>query len=389
MFLTVPRLLCSLLAFAAVDIAVGSATGNSSIAPRAAALDFSTSQWIWTNDVSGGAAPVGSRAFRKDFTAPLGKTPVQADIIIAVDNGFTLYVNGAEVGTGGDFRFAERFCVPLCTCLNVFAVTGVNAGGPAGLIATILVTYSDGTTSTLVSDTTWRASVTVPAGYEQLSYDDSSWKPAIAEGAEPIAPWGQTTIPSVPPALSLTNADWIWTSEVVNGNAPPGPRAFRRTYTPPTGQTPTSATIIMVADNGYSLYVNGVLVGSGTDFHIAQTYTVNLSPAQEVVFAVYAVNADVVPNPAGLLAIIEVNSVAEGCDCTSGAIFVTDGSWKSNTGTPIGFQLPGYDDSSWPAATVEGPYGMAPWGTVTVTAASGPVNALAGAPASQANSTAA
>lgn len=303
---------------------------------------------------------------------------------MTADNSLTLYVNGIGVGTGGDYRFAERFCVPLCSCLNVFAVTAVNGAttpNPAGLLAAIQITYSDGTTSTIVSDTTWRDSTTVPSGYEQLSFDDNSWKPAVAEGAYGVSPWGQIAIPSAPPVLSLTNADWIWTNEVVNGVAPPGNRAFRRTYTPPPGQTPTSATIIMVADNAYSLYVNGVLVGSGTDFHTAQTYTVTLSPAPEVVFAVFAQNADVVNNPAGLLAAIEINTAE--CNCTAGVMFVTDGGWKSNTGTPLGFQLPGYDDSTWPAATVEGPYGMAPWGTVTVSPSSGPVSPIGGAPASQ------
>jgi hypothetical protein len=281
--------------------------------------------------VSGGAAPLGARAFRKDFTPPLGKTPVQADILMTVDNGLTLYVNGGEVGTGGDFRFAERFCVPLRPCLNVFAVTGVNTGGPAGLLAAIQITYSDGTTSTLVSDTTWRYSTSVPTGYEQLSYDANSWPTAIAEGAYGVAPWGQIAIPSDPPVLSLTNANWIWTNEVANGVTPPGARAFRRTYTPPAGQRATSATIIIVTDNAYTLYVNGVLVGSGTDFHVAQKYTIDLAPAPNVVFAVYAVNTATVNNPAGLLAAIEINSVGE-CNCTSGAYFMTDGGWKSNTG---------------------------------------------------------
>ncbi|KAF8191421.1 hypothetical protein K438DRAFT_1590860 [Mycena galopus ATCC 62051] len=359
------------------------------IVPGATALDFGASQWIWTNPA--GNAPVGTDAFRKDFVAPLGKTPVQADIIMTADNAFTLYVNGGEVGTGGDYRYAERFCVPLQPCLNVFAVTAINGAttpNPAGLLAAIQITYSDGTTSTIVSDTTWRASTTVPTGYEQLSYDDNSWKPAIAEGAYGVAPWGQVAIPSAPPVLSLTNANWIWTNEVVSGNAPPGARAFRRTYTPPTGQTATSATIIITADNEYTLYVNGNLVGSGSDFQIAQEYTVNLSPAPNVVFAVYAVNTLTVPNPAGLLVAIEINTAE--CNCTSGAYIISDASWKSNTGTPIGFQLPGYDDSTWPAATVEGAYGVAPWNTVTVTPVSGPINAIAGAPgASNATATAA
>ncbi|KAJ6546990.1 hypothetical protein B0H19DRAFT_1032384 [Mycena capillaripes] len=348
------------------------------LVPGAAALDFGASTWIWTNEVTiaGGDVPVGARAFRKDFTAPLGKIPVQADILATVDNGLTLYVNGGEVGTGGDFRFAERFCVALRPCLNVFAVTGVNAAGPAGLLAAIQITYSDGTTSTIVSDTTWRASTTVPNGYEQLSFDASSWTPAIAEGAYGVAPWGQIAIPSTPPVLSLTNSNWIWTNEVANGVAPPGSRAFRRIYTPPSGQTATAATVIIVADNGYSLYVNGIFVGSGGDFHTAQKYTVSLSPAPNVVFAVEAVNVDIVNNPAGLLVAIEINTAE--CNCTSGAFIISDGSWKSNTGVPLGFELPGFNDANWSAATVEGPYGMTPWGTVTVPSTSTPVTAIKG-----------
>ncbi|KAJ7491236.1 lectin [Mycena latifolia] len=396
----VSRLLCSLLALAAADFAVGSSKApslprppntlrlaNGTVVPRAAALDFSASQWIWTNDVSDGAAPTGARAFRKDFVAPQGKTPVQAEIVMVVDDSFTLFVNGAEVGTGGDFTVSERFCVPLQPCLNVFAVTAVNGNGgtvpnPAGLLAAIQITYSDGTTSTVVSDTTWRASLTVPAGYQQLSFDDNSWTPAVTEGAYGIGPWGQIPVPSPPPVFSLTTAaNWIWTNDVVDGAAPPAARAFRRTYTPPTGQTAASAKIIIIADDEYSLYINGVLVGSGADFSVAQTYTVNLSPAPSLVFAVYAVNGGDGNNPAGLLAAIQITLTDS---CTSGLTFVTDGSWKSNTGTPAGFQLPGFDDSSWPAATVEGPYGMAPWGNVTIASSSGPTTALPGAPASQA-----
>lgn len=326
--------------------------------------------------------PVGARAFRKDFVAPEGKTPVSADIIMTVDNGFTLYVNGAEVGTSGDYRFAERFCVSLKPCLNVFAVNAVNAAtvpNPAGLLAAIEITYDDGTTDTIVSDTTWRADTTVPAGFEQLTYDDNSWPAASFVGNYGVAPWGSISIPSDPPVLSLTDANWIWTNEVVNGNAPVGPRAFRRTYVPPNGQTPASATIIITADNEYSLYVNSVLVGSGNDFQIAQRYVVDLLPAPNVVFAVYAVNDLTTPNPAGVIFSAEINMVSE-CNCTSGAYIISDGAWKSNTATPIGFQLAGYDDSSWPAATVEAPYGSAPWGDVTVSAATVPVVAAKGAP---------
>ncbi|KAF7359269.1 Carbohydrate-binding module family 67 protein [Mycena sanguinolenta] len=132
----------------------------------------------------------------------------------------------------------------------------------------------------------------------------------------------------------------------------------------------------MVADDGYTLYVNGMPVGAGTTWQVAQKYTVNLAPAPNVLFAVKATNGGTGNNPAGLVAAIEI-TMAD-CNCASGAFLLTDGSWKFNTGTPVGFELPGFDDSSWPAATVEGAYGMSPWGTVTVTEVSGPINAIAG-----------
>ncbi|KAJ7704619.1 lectin [Mycena metata] len=341
------------------------------IVPGVTGLDFGSSQWIWTDELStpGGIAPIGARAFRKDFVPPLGKIPVQADIIITVDDAITLYVNGVLVGTGGDYQYAERFCVALRPCLNVFAVTAVNDARSAGLLAAIQITYSDGTTSTIISDTTWRFSTTVPNGYEQLSFDDNSWTPAIAEGVYGvgIAPWGPIAIPSTPPVLSLTNANWIWTNEVVNGVAPVGSRAFRYTYTPPTGQVATSATMIIIADNEYSVYANGVLIGSASNFQVAQQYTINFTPAPNVVFAVNATNVGPANNPAGLLVAIEINSANSECNCTSGAYLRTDETWKSNTGTPIGFELPSFNDSSWPAATLEGVYGVAPWGIVPVT----------------------
>ncbi|KAF7305158.1 hypothetical protein MKEN_01231000 [Mycena kentingensis (nom. inval.)] len=335
----------------------------------AQALDFSASSWIWTNEVSAGgaSAPVGARAFRKTFTPPRNKTPVLANIIIDADNSLTLFVNGGQIGTGDDFRFAELFCVALRPCQNVFAVTATNGGGPAGLIATIQVVYSDGTTSTLVTDTTWRYALGVPANYQQLTIDDNAWPAAIAQGKVPMAPWGQPTIPTTPPTLTLTKSSWIWTNEVSGGNAPPGSRAFRRTYVPPTGTTPSSARIAIAADNAYSLWVNGVFVGSGSSFSVADTYTVPLSSAvgASVVFAVQATNTLTVVNPAGLIAAIEIFSAE--CNCTSGAFITTDGSWKYSVGVPSGFQDPGFNDASWPAAIIEAPYGAAPWGNTVFT----------------------
>ncbi|KAF7305159.1 hypothetical protein MKEN_01231100 [Mycena kentingensis (nom. inval.)] len=352
----------------------------SSIVGYAAALDFVQSSWIWTNEVKtpGGDAPIGARAFRKSFTPPLGKNPVMANIILTVDNGFTLYVNGGQVGTGADFRFAERFCVALRPCLNVISVTGTNAGGPAALLAAIEVVYDDGTTTPLVSDATWRYSLTVPNGYPSLSFDDNAWPLAIPQGKMPMGPWGAISVPSDPASLILTKSSWIWTNEVAGpgGNAPVGQRAFRRVYVPPTGTTPTKAKIIIACDNEYVLWVNGIRVGAGSSFTKADTYSIDINRgiipsknSKDVVFAVAATNT---AGPAACIAAVEITSAE--CNCTSGAFLATDGSWKfypvpaGGLPVPIGFQSQDYDDSAWKGVTVQGPYGMPPWGNTAFTA---------------------
>ncbi|KAF7323217.1 hypothetical protein HMN09_00102400 [Mycena chlorophos] len=330
------------------------------------ALDFNGSLWIWTDEVStpGENAPIGARAFRKSFTAPLGKTPVHANVLITVDNIVNLFVNGAAVGSGQDFRFAESFCVALRPCLNVIAVVGNNTGGPAGLLAAVEVVYSDGSSGVFYSDASWRYAPTndVPEGFESLSYDDAAWPTVITQGKEGVAPWGQITIPTNPRTLALTKSSWIWTNELSGGIAPVGSRFFRKTYTPPAGMTASSARIAIAADNAYELFVNGKLTGSGTSFTQAQTYTVDLGSAPIVVFAVNATNASGPgPNPAGLIAVVQITSESQlyGCDCcTDGAFLITDGSWKYSISPVDGFEGVGYDDSAWPFVVAEAEYAV-------------------------------
>jgi hypothetical protein len=202
---------------------------------------------------------------------------------------------------GGRTRFAERFCVDLQPSYNVFAFNASAAGSDGALIATILLTYTDGTTDTLVSDSSWRVNKGLPAGFEQLSFDDTAWPVATVMGAYGAVPWDTVFIPSDPPVVSFARAVWVWTDVLpASGKVPAGSRAFRRVYTPAPGQVPASATIIITADNAYTLYVNGVTIGSGGSIKAAQRYTVNFStPTSEVVIAVLATNTLAAGSTAG------------------------------------------------------------------------------------------
>ncbi|KAJ7815307.1 hypothetical protein B0H14DRAFT_3859123 [Mycena olivaceomarginata] len=372
---------CSLLlasvAHSAPDpVSASNATAN--LAPAATSpLTFAASKWIWTASSTAGATV----SLRKGFTPPLGKSLIAAEIIVTADSHLTFYVNGEYVGSGtppNRGRFAQRFCVDLLPSFNVFAATGITPA-PAtdgGLLATILLTYSDFTTSTIVTDSSWRAHAGTPLGFEQLSFDDTAWPVAAVAGSFGDAPWLEVNIPADPPVITFDRAQWIWTDVVpASGTLPAGQRAFRRTFTPAPGQVPMSANIIIAVDNLYTLYVNGVEVGASNGFKVAHHHVVNFAPTtSEIVLAVLATNS--AASTAGVLLAMEVNMVPSGrANCTAGAFLLSDAGWVSTKGAiPTGFEQPGFDDSAWPAVVAEANYPAAPWGTNTIAAPSAPVN---------------
>ncbi|KAJ7761724.1 hypothetical protein B0H16DRAFT_1688367 [Mycena metata] len=316
------------------------------------ALSLSASKWIWNS----AAATAGAQ-----YT------------------NFQLYVNGDYVGTGDRPRFGHRFCVDLLPSLNVFAVNGsTTLSGPldGGLAAIILLTYSGTIADTLVTDSSWRTKGPPPPGWETLAFDDTTWPVATVVGSYGIAPWDTVVvnIPADPPMITLLS-QWVWT-DVISTTAflPASSRVFRRTFTPAPGQVPATATILISADNTYTLYVNGVTIGSGANYKVAQKYTVTFATApSEVVLAVLATN--IPTGAAGLLVAMEVNMVPSGrTSCTAGSFLITDALWKSTKDNiPDGFEQPGFDDSAWPAVVSETTYPGAPWNTLTIETVATPV----------------
>ncbi len=112
------------------------------------------------------------------------------------------------------------------------------------MTATVLVDYSDNSTETFVTDASWKTLQSVPpVGFANPGLDDSSWIAASEEGKNGVGPWGPT---SLPPALDITQSNWIWTNETdSSGNAPIGHRAFRKTITSPIGKCAVCAKVVL------------------------------------------------------------------------------------------------------------------------------------------------
>lgn len=293
------------------------------------------------------------------------------------DNNFTLYVNGEFISQ----TFTEVESAFIFKYYNVFAVTvenlpytenapGPTAPSPAAFRSAIQITYTDGSSDIIVTNTNWRANNVIP-GFQSIHYNDSSWPYAVISPPGPIGGWfytlqNQPDVSGVSLAGLNDPSYWIWTDEIPpqqpSSNAPIGSRAFRKRIEVPGGSVARSGVIIIDSDNAYVLYINGNLIGSGSDWQVAQRWKFTLDyPTDDIVIAV---NATSTGGPAGL--IVAIGFDAADCNCTTTRFAISDGTWKANHTVPAGFELVDYDDCDWTPVVVEGAYGVAPWGQVTV-----------------------
>ncbi|PBK60159.1 hypothetical protein ARMSODRAFT_982516 [Armillaria solidipes] len=362
MFFKVLLLLPAFLSAVALPTSEISANVTSSISsegllPRlldaravAPVLDFSQSSYIWTGEQTGTdhTAPLGARPFRREIPSSSTKCPVCATIIVACDDQCPVFVNGVQIGAGrGPGQGAVVYTAGLYPdSKNVFGISVSNTVGSAGLIATILVDYTDGTTETIVTDSTWKTLKSVaPGGWTSPSFDDSAWIAADVEGSSTASPWGT---PRLPPAINMTTAAWLQTNEdVSSGSAPRGHRPFRKTFTSPYGKAAVCGKVVLSVEDSYTLYVNGKTIGTGSGWTAMQAYSIpQLDPDVNVV----AVNgANVRANSRVYLAAGVLIAYNDGTSET----YYTDASWKTlNALPPAGFEQPDADDSEWVASTL-------------------------------------
>ncbi|WP_456320005.1 family 78 glycoside hydrolase catalytic domain [Phytohabitans suffuscus] len=163
-------------------------------------LDLGGTSWIWTPEATTPVAPAEPRAFRTVRTSPAGKAARTAEILITADDLYRLWVNGTLLGeTQGavnEWQQSRLFRVALDPARNVFAVrTDNGAGSPAGLVAKVRITYADGSASVFTTGTDWKASKTVPSGFESPSFDDGAWGNAVVQAAYGQGPWGSNVRP--------------------------------------------------------------------------------------------------------------------------------------------------------------------------------------------------
>ena len=201
-------------------------------------------------------------------------------------------------------------------------------------------------------------------GWTQTGYNDSGWAHDV------VLPDANAPVPSY---SGTPVADWIWNTAGASTSAPAGTIYLRKTFTVADPSSLSSALLRVNGDDGDQAYVNGTLVSSssGTVVDSWQQSQVSdikslLVPGTNVIAIAGIANN---PDASGVIATAQLDSTR----------IVTDGTWKALPGTPAsppaGWNTAGFDDSSWPTANVQGPYGMSPWGT-NVRVVTGPAGVL-------------
>jgi hypothetical protein len=120
---------------------------------------------------------------------------------ITCDNGYTVYLNGHEVGRGQRWEIVQEYEVGrwLRPQKNLLTVAAHNDGGPAGLIAELTLGGPGKGEPRLATGEGWRCSLAKVEKWQETDFDDSKWIKAEVLSSFPESYWVKH--PQGPPRL--------------------------------------------------------------------------------------------------------------------------------------------------------------------------------------------
>ena len=258
-----------------------------------------------------------------------------------------MYFNGDLLGVSEQSEWEVVHSFPItagCNGQNVMAIHSVDAYGVGGIIASW--EHCGRTTKT---DQGCKCTQTDVSGedWTSASYDDSAWPAAGDGGINGADPWG--AVPEIE-----HSARWIWATNLQDTD-----EVYCRCVEghPDNGLTNDGDGQFHIrVDDTSTLYVNGQNVGETEPSQWTQTETFEFNaPCSEP--TVYAVDGS---DAAGVSAFIgDINHCGQ-------AIQTLPNKWKCSTDCPSGWEMVGFDDSSWPVAVDAGINGVDPWGPTDV-----------------------
>jgi alpha-L-rhamnosidase len=156
------------------------------------------------------------------------------------------------------------------------------------------------------------------------------------------------------PRLTGASAQWIWARRTTETQRVGLRRAFDLTH------KPEAATLLVTADNFFTLFVNGRRVGGtearlGSDMEWQNAHRFDLTPFLSAGRNVIALEAKNAGGPAGAIALLQLRWVGRHQE------IVSDAHWRVREDPLAGWEQPGFQDSTWDPAAVIAALGGGPW----------------------------
>src|ERR1035437_2729437 len=127
----------------------------------------------------------------KAFEIPAGAKISQATLLITVDNGYTLFLDGQEIGRGSDWRTVTEYDVTqlLAPGRHTVAVEGFNDRLEGGLIFGLEIQLADQRIVEVLSDDTWSVVPNPLRHWASRKTPLPDWHRAIVIGSMHHHPW--------------------------------------------------------------------------------------------------------------------------------------------------------------------------------------------------------
>lgn len=213
-------------------------------------------------------------------------------------------------------------------------------------------------------NTPWNEAMALP-GSQQMAWAKRFLEKFEWTRFEPHPEWASYSSTNL---TTVKWGSWIWFPE---GNpavdAPVDqPRFFRRTFELPSEEIPTSAVLRLSADDKFTAYLNGELIGSHKtwkppirEFNV----TAKLQRGKNII-AVRADNvaAAVPANPAGLICDLEITLESKSSTASRRMNIQSDTNWLTLQREEPGWTTLDFADQDWVQAMAVAKYGAGPWG---------------------------
>lgn len=159
------------------------------LGPTPAAQELGLGNWIWTTNVTDKQTCRLWRAVQ----VPADTLVSRAGLRITADNGYRLFLDGREIGRGGDYYSLTEFdLTPLMSSgTHILAVEAFNDAANAGVILGLQVELSNGQKIAVVSDSSWLVVPRDDSHWESRRVAEAGWHPARVVGFAGRQNWKQ------------------------------------------------------------------------------------------------------------------------------------------------------------------------------------------------------